>query len=59
MRIDGTQRDRLRELESELLELAMVATVPSDREVAQALAAELRRIERNANRDAAGAAQAR
>jgi hypothetical protein len=50
---DGT-RERLRELETELLELAMGAAMPSERDYAEALAAELRRIERNTNRDAAG-----
>jgi hypothetical protein len=41
---DGT-RERLREIEAELAELAVGAAVPSDREVAQALLLEAKRIE--------------
>jgi hypothetical protein len=45
----------LHELESELIELAVATHVLDEREIAAALLAEVRRIERNA----AGAAQAR
>jgi hypothetical protein len=43
---DG-MRDRLRELESELIEIATAARAPEEREIAAALLAEARRIERN------------
>jgi hypothetical protein len=43
---DGT-RDRLREIEAELIELAIGETVSSDQEYAEALMHEARRIERN------------
>jgi hypothetical protein len=43
---DGT-RDRLREIESELIEIAMTASMPSERDYAEALMHEVRRIERN------------
>jgi hypothetical protein len=52
---EDSVRDRLNEIESELIEIAMGATVPTEREVAQALLLEARRIERNANRDTAQA----
>jgi hypothetical protein len=51
---DGT-RERLREIESELIELAVGASMPSERDYAAALLLEAQRIERNA----AEAAQAR
>jgi hypothetical protein len=54
MRTSNGTRERLRELESELLELATGASLPSEKEIAAALLLEARRIERNTNRDAAG-----
>jgi hypothetical protein len=44
-----TSRDRLREIESELIEIAAGTPVPTEREIAAALLHEARRIERNAN----------
>jgi hypothetical protein len=41
-------RDRLREIEAELLELVTAARAPTEWEIAAALLAEARRIERNA-----------
>jgi hypothetical protein len=41
-------RDRLREIEAELIELVTAARAPDEREVAAALLAEAKRIERNA-----------
>jgi hypothetical protein len=40
---------RLRAIETELLEIAAGALMPSEREIAAALLAEARRIERNAS----------
>jgi hypothetical protein len=42
---DGT-RERLREIESELIELARGTNLPDEREIAEALLAEARRMER-------------
>jgi hypothetical protein len=42
---DGT-RDRLREIESELIELARGTNLPDEREIAEALLLEAKRIER-------------
>jgi hypothetical protein len=46
MRIETGTRDRLREIESELIEIAMCAHAPSERDYAEALMHEVRRIER-------------
>jgi hypothetical protein len=51
---EDSVRGRLREIEAELAELAVGASMPSEREAAQALLLEAQRIKRNANRDAAG-----
>jgi hypothetical protein len=53
--ISDALRDRLRDLESELIEIAVATHVPDEQEIAEALLAEAKRIERVAN----GAAQAR
>jgi hypothetical protein len=45
---DGTTRERLNEIADELAVLAAATHVPSEQEIAAALAAEVRRIERNA-----------
>jgi hypothetical protein len=45
---EDSVRDRLREIADELAVLAAGASLPTEREIAAALAAELRRIERNA-----------
>jgi hypothetical protein len=42
---DG-MRDRLHAIESELIEIAAGTPVPTEREIAEALLAEVRRIER-------------
>jgi hypothetical protein len=56
MRNSDVTRERLREIETELIEIAMGAYALSDKAYASALLAEAQRIERvtNANRDAAG-----
>jgi hypothetical protein len=49
-RQDG-MRERLREIEAELIELAAGSRVPDEQAYAQALLAEARRIERNVTGD--------
>jgi hypothetical protein len=43
---EDSVRDRLREIESELIEIAVGASMPSEREIAAALLLEAQRIER-------------
>jgi hypothetical protein len=48
---EDSTRDRLNEIADELAMIAKGATVPSDKDYAEALAAEVNRLQRNANRD--------
>jgi hypothetical protein len=46
MRTESGTRDRLREIESELIEIAARTSMPSERDYAEALMHEIKRIER-------------
>jgi hypothetical protein len=49
MRVDSDMRERLREIADELAGLAAATRVPDERDYAEALLAEVKRIERNTN----------
>jgi hypothetical protein len=51
---EDSVRDRLNEIADELAVIAASASMPSDRDFAEALAAEVRRIERSASRGSGG-----